>query len=179
MFLLYAVYGRDVKAQIEAPLEQEPLHPGKNTVTYEARLLKALLLKLMWTDTEFSCQINSLSCSYQRVHIPEFESWLLIKSFALSNQLSFSLLSQNQRNVVMKRQNNAWNNYKCLYIRQMSVNNCFSNLDLCLLWYTYINYVEFIDWLNLVPMNLWTCVSLILTPLESINDRSSLGIPFL
>jgi tetratricopeptide repeat protein 30 len=41
------LYGREVKAHIEAPLEQEPMHPGKNTVTYEARLLKALLLQLM------------------------------------------------------------------------------------------------------------------------------------
>jgi tetratricopeptide repeat protein 30 len=45
--VIIAVYGRDVKAQIEPPLEQERMHPGKNTVTYEARLLKALLLQLM------------------------------------------------------------------------------------------------------------------------------------
>jgi len=42
-----AVYGRDVRAHVEAPLEQEPMHPGRNTVTYEARLLKALFLQLM------------------------------------------------------------------------------------------------------------------------------------
>jgi len=42
-----AVYGRDVTAHVEAPLEQEPTHPGKNTVTYEARQLKALFLQLM------------------------------------------------------------------------------------------------------------------------------------
>jgi len=41
------VHGRSVSAHVEAPLEQEPMHPGKNTVTYEARLLKALLLQLM------------------------------------------------------------------------------------------------------------------------------------
>lgn len=41
------VHGRNVKAVVEAPLELETLHPGKNTVTYEARLLKALLLELM------------------------------------------------------------------------------------------------------------------------------------
>lgn len=40
-------HGRDVKALVEPPLELETLHPGKNTVTYEARLLKALLLQLM------------------------------------------------------------------------------------------------------------------------------------
>jgi len=44
---LCAVYGRDVTAHVEAPLEQEPTHPGRNTVTYEARLLKSLLLQLM------------------------------------------------------------------------------------------------------------------------------------
>ncbi|CAH8524252.1 unnamed protein product [Dicrocoelium dendriticum] len=41
------LYGRDVKAVIEQPLEQVKLHPGENTVTYEARLLKALLLEIM------------------------------------------------------------------------------------------------------------------------------------
>ena len=41
------VYGHDVRAHVEAPLEQEPMHPGRNTVTYEARLLKALFLQLM------------------------------------------------------------------------------------------------------------------------------------
>lgn len=39
-------YGRDVQTVIEQPLEQEPLHAGKNTVTYEARLLKFLFLKM-------------------------------------------------------------------------------------------------------------------------------------
>lgn len=41
------MYGRDVKAVIEQPLEAEPMHPGKNTVSYESRLLKGLLLQLM------------------------------------------------------------------------------------------------------------------------------------
>lgn len=41
------LYGRDVRAHVEAPLEQEPMHPGRNTVTYEARLLKSLFLQLM------------------------------------------------------------------------------------------------------------------------------------
>ncbi|XP_021934386.1 tetratricopeptide repeat protein 30A isoform X2 [Zootermopsis nevadensis] len=39
-------YGKDVKTIIEQPLEESHLHQGKNTVTYEARLLKALLLRL-------------------------------------------------------------------------------------------------------------------------------------
>lgn len=40
-------YGRNVKAVNEPPLEMETLHPGKNTVTYEARLLKAILLQIL------------------------------------------------------------------------------------------------------------------------------------
>jgi tetratricopeptide repeat protein 30 len=40
------VYGKDVKTVIEQPLQESHLHQGKNTVTYEARLLKALLLRL-------------------------------------------------------------------------------------------------------------------------------------
>lgn len=40
-------YGRNVKATIEQPLDETPLHPGKNTVTYEARLIKSLLLEIM------------------------------------------------------------------------------------------------------------------------------------
>lgn len=40
-------YGKNVKAIIEPPLELETLHPGKNTVTYEARLLKALLTQII------------------------------------------------------------------------------------------------------------------------------------
>ncbi|CAG0925009.1 unnamed protein product [Notodromas monacha] len=39
-------YGRNVKTVIEQPLEEAQMHPGKNSVTYEARLLKALLLEL-------------------------------------------------------------------------------------------------------------------------------------
>ena len=37
---------KNVKTVIEQPLEEVQLHRGKNTVTYEARLLKALLLQL-------------------------------------------------------------------------------------------------------------------------------------
>ncbi|XP_067012129.1 intraflagellar transport protein 70A [Anabrus simplex] len=40
------VYGKDVKTVIEQPLDDHNLHQGKNTVTYESRLLKALLLQL-------------------------------------------------------------------------------------------------------------------------------------
>lgn len=36
------VYGKEVPAIIEAPLEESHTHIGKNTVTYEARVLKAL-----------------------------------------------------------------------------------------------------------------------------------------
>ncbi|XP_059163823.1 intraflagellar transport protein 70A-like [Physella acuta] len=40
------LYGREVKAVIEQPLEEEPMHPGRNTVAFESRLLKSLLLQL-------------------------------------------------------------------------------------------------------------------------------------
>lgn len=41
-------YGRTVPAVIEQPLDQQQqLHPGKNTVAYEARLLKSLFLRLI------------------------------------------------------------------------------------------------------------------------------------
>ena len=46
--LLFPVYGKEVKARVEQPLDEEPLHPGKNTVTYESRLLKALLMQLVY-----------------------------------------------------------------------------------------------------------------------------------
>ena len=39
-------YGKNVQTVIEQPLESEPLHAGKNTVSYEARLLKSLLLRI-------------------------------------------------------------------------------------------------------------------------------------
>lgn len=41
------VYGKDVKANIELPMEQSPMHPGRNTVTFEARYLKALLFEII------------------------------------------------------------------------------------------------------------------------------------
>ncbi|XP_047143378.1 intraflagellar transport protein 70A isoform X1 [Hydra vulgaris] len=41
------MYGRDVATHIEQPLEQEPKQLGKNTVTYESRLLKHLFLQLV------------------------------------------------------------------------------------------------------------------------------------
>ncbi|KAF7650021.1 hypothetical protein LDENG_00132350 [Lucifuga dentata] len=40
-------YGREVTAFIEQPLEEEHIHIGKNTVTYEARLLKALFYEVI------------------------------------------------------------------------------------------------------------------------------------
>ncbi|XP_067230249.1 intraflagellar transport protein 70A isoform X3 [Chanodichthys erythropterus] len=36
------LYGKDVPAIIEQPLEEDRMHIGKNTVTYESRLIKAL-----------------------------------------------------------------------------------------------------------------------------------------
>jgi len=40
------IYGKNVKTILEQPLEEVRIHRGKNTATYEARYLKALLLKL-------------------------------------------------------------------------------------------------------------------------------------
>jgi tetratricopeptide repeat protein 30 len=39
-------HGKDVKAMNEPPLEAQTLHPGKNTVAYEARLIKSIFLQL-------------------------------------------------------------------------------------------------------------------------------------
>ena len=49
VLLLFTAYGHDVPAVIEQPLvqNQAKLHPGKNTVTYEARMLKSLFLRLL------------------------------------------------------------------------------------------------------------------------------------
>ncbi|MCJ8739670.1 hypothetical protein PDJAM_G00049830 [Pangasius djambal] len=45
------LYGKDVPAIIEQPLEEERTHIGKNTVTYEARMLKALFYEVIgWSD---------------------------------------------------------------------------------------------------------------------------------
>lgn len=41
-----AVYGTEVPAFIEQPLDQVQTHIGKNTVTYEARLLKSLFYEV-------------------------------------------------------------------------------------------------------------------------------------
>ncbi|XP_040919319.1 tetratricopeptide repeat protein 30A [Toxotes jaculatrix] len=41
------VYGREVPALIEQPLEEIRIHIGKNTVTYEARILKALFYEVI------------------------------------------------------------------------------------------------------------------------------------
>ncbi|CAH8502550.1 unnamed protein product [Schistosoma rodhaini] len=41
------LYGRNIKAVIDQPIESQKIHPGQNTITYEARLLKSLLLELI------------------------------------------------------------------------------------------------------------------------------------
>ena len=43
-------WGREVKANFVSPLTNKPIHAGKNTVAYEARYLKALLLDLLKLD---------------------------------------------------------------------------------------------------------------------------------
>ncbi|KAG8442836.1 hypothetical protein GDO86_011592 [Hymenochirus boettgeri] len=40
------IYGKNILAVIEQPLEEERMHIGKNTVTYESRQLKALLYEI-------------------------------------------------------------------------------------------------------------------------------------
>ncbi|XP_069814448.1 intraflagellar transport protein 70A [Dendropsophus ebraccatus] len=40
------IYGKNIPAIIEQPLEEEKMHIGKNTVTYEARQLKALMYEI-------------------------------------------------------------------------------------------------------------------------------------
>lgn len=45
------LYGKDVPAIIEQPLEEDRMHIGKNTVTYESRLIKALFYEVTgWND---------------------------------------------------------------------------------------------------------------------------------
>jgi tetratricopeptide repeat protein 30 len=39
-------YGRHIVSVVEQPLEQSPIPAGQNTVTYEARLLKALFIRV-------------------------------------------------------------------------------------------------------------------------------------
>ncbi|XP_016080619.1 PREDICTED: tetratricopeptide repeat protein 30B-like [Miniopterus natalensis] len=41
------LYGRSIPAVIEQPLEEERMHIGKNTVTYESRQLKALIYEII------------------------------------------------------------------------------------------------------------------------------------
>ncbi|XP_029789157.1 tetratricopeptide repeat protein 30A-like [Suricata suricatta] len=41
------LYGRNIPAVIEQPLEEERMHTGKNTVTYESRQLKALIYEII------------------------------------------------------------------------------------------------------------------------------------
>lgn len=40
------IYGKNIPAMIEQPLEEEKMHIGKNTVTYESRHLKALMYEI-------------------------------------------------------------------------------------------------------------------------------------
>ncbi|XP_051572546.1 tetratricopeptide repeat protein 30A isoform X3 [Myxocyprinus asiaticus] len=45
------LYGKDVLAIIEQPLEENRMHIGKNTVTYESRLIKALFYEVTgWNE---------------------------------------------------------------------------------------------------------------------------------
>ncbi|XP_016405871.1 tetratricopeptide repeat protein 30A isoform X3 [Sinocyclocheilus rhinocerous] len=45
------LYGKDVPAIIEQPLEEDRMHIGKNTVTYESRLIKALFCEVTgWNE---------------------------------------------------------------------------------------------------------------------------------
>ncbi len=45
------VYGKDVFAIIEQPLEEDRMHIGKNTVTYESRMIKALFYEVTgWNE---------------------------------------------------------------------------------------------------------------------------------
>lgn len=39
-------YGRNIPTMVDQPLQQDSMHSGRNTITYEARLLKALFLRL-------------------------------------------------------------------------------------------------------------------------------------
>nr|XP_021517890.1 tetratricopeptide repeat protein 30A2-like [Meriones unguiculatus] len=41
------IFGRSIPAVLEQPLEEERLHTGKNTVTYESRQLKALIYEII------------------------------------------------------------------------------------------------------------------------------------
>ncbi|KAA0705771.1 Tetratricopeptide repeat protein 30A [Triplophysa tibetana] len=45
------LYGKDVPAIIEQPLDEDRMHIGKNTVTYESRLIKALFYEVTgWNE---------------------------------------------------------------------------------------------------------------------------------
>lgn len=46
MFNYFLAHGKEVKTVAENPLEDSTIQNGKDTVTYEARLLKALLVQL-------------------------------------------------------------------------------------------------------------------------------------
>ena len=53
----FLVYGKNVAAVVEQPLEEEKMHPGKNTVTFEARELKSLFMRLVWSVAKENRQI--------------------------------------------------------------------------------------------------------------------------
>ena len=46
MLFEFYVYGKEVKANVEQPMDPDPMHPGRNTVAFEARYLKWLLLEI-------------------------------------------------------------------------------------------------------------------------------------
>lgn len=46
LHLFHAAYGRNIPAVSEQPLQHDSIDIGRNTVTYQARLLKALFLQL-------------------------------------------------------------------------------------------------------------------------------------
>ena len=54
---VFLVYGKNVAAVVEQPLEEEKMHPGKNTVTFEARELKSLFMRLVWSVAKDNRQI--------------------------------------------------------------------------------------------------------------------------
>ncbi|XP_037060788.1 tetratricopeptide repeat protein 30A1 [Peromyscus leucopus] len=45
------IFGRNIPAILEQPLEEERMHIGKNTVTYESRQLKALIYEIIGWNT--------------------------------------------------------------------------------------------------------------------------------
>jgi len=79
-----AVYGRDVRAHVEAPLEQDPMHPGRNTVTYEARMLKSLLLQVMWRPPGCLWLPVNLTDNYHRTVTDFYRATLCVSAVLLA-----------------------------------------------------------------------------------------------